>query len=93
MPVYEGNGLAIDYSVAGGKGAILLSETDLHCVLVNCRIVYSVTVGGCEPPRVEPPGDLSLSGIPIENFMKDNLNEEMSRKIVLNYLNNKTEKP
>lgn len=93
IPVYESNGLAIDYSLDGGNGAILLSETDLHCALLDCRIVWSVTVGGCEPPRVGVPGSLSLSGIPIEKFMMDNLNEEMSLKLVLNYLNNKPEKP
>lgn len=94
---YHLMGLDINYSVKGGYiTPLFLSNEALMLNLrgtnycIGCSLVWNeVEIPIHLPDNANPQSTWE----PLESFMQKNLNKNMASDLVLNYLNNKTEKP
>lgn len=90
LPKYEGSGLDISFTVEHNPYTQLLSlsGSSLIAALVESKNIYD---GDKEDYTVQKSTNHSWIGLDL--YMENNLNIKLAEDLVLNYLNNKTEKP
>lgn len=90
LPKYEENGLDISFTVEGKTSTQLLSLTNSSLIdsLIESRNILD---GDTEDNIVIK--SFNHSWIGLDLYMENNLSVQLAEDLVLNYLNNKTEKP